>query len=181
MLSLPEDTIFKGRRSMTTSITRILVPMDFSAHADHAMDYATALAARLGASIELLHVVEDPLLPAASAEVYMPNLEELRESLIEDARRRLAACEATIGGHSVPVVSVVRLGRPSFTIVEYATTALPDLIVMGTHGRTGFAHLLMGSVAERVVRTAPCPVLTLRAAVTETATAPAGTTHATAL
>jgi universal stress protein A len=165
---------------MPTSITRILVPMDFSPHALHAMDYAAGLAAHLGAAIELFHVVEDPVLSNASAEIYVPNLEELRDSLIDDAGRRLAKCKAAIRGRGVPVMTTIRLGRPAYTIVEYATAARPSLIVMGTHGRTGLAHLLMGSVAERVIRTAPCPVLTLRAAVTETATAPAGTTHATA-
>jgi universal stress protein A len=165
---------------MTTSITRILVPMDFSPHADHAMDYAAGLAAQLGAAMELFHVVEDPLLSGASAEIYVPNLEELREGMIDDAERRLAACKATLGARGVPVVTTIRLGRPAYTIVEYATAARPSLIVMGTHGRTGLAHMVMGSVAERVVRTAPCPVLTLRATVTDPAMVPASGAHANA-
>jgi nucleotide-binding universal stress UspA family protein len=148
---------------MTATITRILVPMDFSAHSDVALRYATTLASRFGATVELLHVVEDPFVSGAwGFEAYLPNLAEVQEQLVAEAENRLAECRATVSGQGVPAVATVRTGRIASTIVEYAKGLEADLIVMGTHGRTGFTHLVMGSVAERVVRMAPCPVLTVR-------------------
>jgi nucleotide-binding universal stress UspA family protein len=148
---------------MTPTITRILVPVDFSAHSEMALRYATTLASQFGAVVELLHVVEDPFTSGAwSLEVYVPNLAELQENLIADAERRLAVCRAAASDQGVRVVATVRSGQAPYTIVEYAKALGIDLIVMGTHGRTGLPHPFMGSIAERVVRTAPCPVLTMR-------------------
>jgi universal stress protein A len=148
---------------MTASITRILVPVDFSAHADCAVRYAATLAARFGARLELLHVVEDPIaLGAWSSEVYVPNLTALRDGMIKDAKRRLVVYRAPLDERGIPVITTVGSGQAARAIVEYARGLACDLIVMGTHGRTGLAHLITGSVAERVVRTAPCPVLTVR-------------------
>jgi nucleotide-binding universal stress UspA family protein len=140
-----------------------MVPVDFSAHADRALSYAITIASRFDASVELLHVVDDPFLSGAwSSEVYVPNLFEVRDSMVEDAERRLAACRASLDDHGVPIVTTVEVGQPARTIGEHARANHSNLIVMGTHGRTGLAHTFMGSVAERVVRTAPCPVLTLK-------------------
>ena len=151
---------------MSLTISRILVPMDFSAHSEHALRYATALATRLGASLHLLHVVEDPATTGAwSAESMPPDLAELRTELVADAERRLRVYRGEPEHTQVPVVTTARMGLTSHTIVDYAAALNIDLIVMGTHGRTGIAHLLMGSVAERVLRHAPCPVLTVRAGV----------------
>lgn len=148
---------------MTQSISRILVPVDFSPHSDRALRYAASLARRLGASLELLHVVEDPFATGAwSSEVYVPNVTELLDSMIADARRRLEDLKDIVAPEGVPISTVVLKGRPAPTILEHAKNGQFDLVVMGTHGRTGLAHLLMGSVAEAVVRRAPCPVLTLR-------------------
>jgi nucleotide-binding universal stress UspA family protein len=146
---------------MTESITRILVPVDFSAHSDRAMRYAATLAGRVGASVELLHVVED-LTYGAFSEVYVPNVPALMEEAINSAVDRLTPLKAEVFPHGADVETVVSMGRPALTIVEHARAGKFDLIVMGTHGRTGLGHLLMGSVAEHVVRTAPCPVLTVR-------------------
>jgi glycine betaine transporter len=150
---------------MDLTISRILVPVDFSAYSERAVEYAISLAGRLGASLDVLHVVEDPLATGVwGGETAIPNLTELREELVEDAERRLVPyCDAAERAH-VPVVATARLGLAAITIVEEAKSLGVDLIVMGTHGRTGVAHLLMGSVAERVLRHAPCPVLTVREA-----------------
>jgi len=148
---------------MTQAISRILVPVDFSAHSDEALRYAAALGSRLGASLELLHVVEDPFVSGAwSSEVYVPNVPELLDNLVADAKRRLSDLKDVVVPESVPAATAVLKGRPAHTIVEHAKDGHFDLVVMGTHGRTGLAHLVMGSVAEAVVRRAPCPVLTVR-------------------
>lgn len=145
-----------------TRITRILVPTDFSATADAALEYAFGLAERFGASIQLLHVLDDPFVfEGMSAEAYITEAPVLRTAMLEDARQRLRHRAAPREG-GVPVETEVLFGHGARTMAEYAAERGIDLIVMGTHGRTGFAHLMVGSVAERLVRTAPCPVLTVR-------------------
>jgi universal stress protein A len=144
-------------------ITRILVPTDFSATADAALDYAWVLAEKFGASIQLLHVLEDPLIVnGMAAEAYIAEAPALRTAMLDDARERLRH-RTTRRDNGTPLIeSEVLFGHGANTIAEYAGERNVDLIVMGTHGRTGFAHLLLGSVAERLVRIAPCPVLTVR-------------------
>ena len=152
---------------MTEAITRILVPVDFSPHSDRALRYAARLAALLGASVELIHVVDNPFASGAwTSEVYVPNLPEMLQSLIADANKRLTPLKSMVASEKVNVETNVLTGQPAYTITDHARSGGFDLIVMGTHGRTGFSHMFMGSVAERVVRRAPCPVLTVR----ETAT-----------
>ncbi len=152
---------------MTDAITRILVPIDFSAHADRALRYATTLADRFNATVEVLHVVEDPFVSGAWApEAVAPNIPELLADLVAAARGKLDDLKAAAIAKGVrlktTVLTTVVSGRPADTIADFARTERFDLIVMGTHGRTGLSHALLGSVAERVVRTAPCPVLTVR-------------------
>jgi nucleotide-binding universal stress UspA family protein len=148
---------------MREAINRILVPVDFSAHSERALRVATTFAARFGAQLELLHIVEDPFVSGAwSAEAFVPNIPELMNDLIADARRRIEALRAIATGEGVLVETTVLTGEPVRTIVDQAATGGFDLIVMGTHGRTGLSHVFIGSVAERVVRKAPCPVLTVR-------------------
>ena len=148
---------------MTESITRILVPVDFGPHSDRALRYATYLAAKLGASVELVHVVDNPVASGAwTAEVYVPNLPELLESVVGEAHKRLNGMKSIVAAQGVEVETTVLTGQPAHTIVEHARARGFDLIVMGTHGRTGLSHMFVGSVAERVVRKAPCPVMTLR-------------------
>jgi nucleotide-binding universal stress UspA family protein len=144
-------------------IARIMVPTDFSAPADAALDYARDLARQFGASIDLVHVFDDPFTSGAfvgDGTVVMPV--ELREALETHAREQLdvrhAVHAAALPGSSTTFL----LGSPARRLVERAQEEKADLIVMGTHGRTGLGHLFLGSVAERVVRTAPCPVLTTR-------------------
>jgi universal stress protein A len=142
---------------------RILVPTDFSDPSDAALDYARVLAGQFNATIQLLHVVEPPFDAAAfSNEALIGNTAGIYEALMTEARSQLA-CRARpddIARHGITTEIVT--GQSAATIVQYATDHRMDLIVMGTHGRTGIAHLLMGSVAEHVVRRAVCPVMTVR-------------------
>jgi nucleotide-binding universal stress UspA family protein len=148
---------------MNPVIRRILVPVDFSAHSDRAVAYAIQLASEVGAALELLHVVEDPILSGAwSPECCAPAIAALLGTIASDARTRLETVRASLAGRNVAVSSTVVTGQPAPSIVDYAVVGEFDLIVMGTHGRTGLSHALVGSVAERVSRRAPCPVLTIR-------------------
>ncbi|HTM02089.1 MAG TPA: universal stress protein [Vicinamibacterales bacterium] len=148
---------------MTPTITRVLVPTDFSETSDAALDFARVIAETFGASLHLVHVFEDPFVAGAFAESYAALPPDMRTALIEDAttrlHQRLPECDRNRFHATTEVVS----GISASAIVEYARNHKIDLIVMGTHGRTGVAHVLMGSVAERVVRTATCPVLTVHA------------------
>lgn len=137
----------------------ILVPMDFSEHADRALSYALELAGKLGARLTLLHVIQRPVASAramgVSLDPYFEQLElEVGEALDDHTRR---AHEAGLQCD----VAILK-GEPFQQIIEFANTKRVDLIVMGTHGRTGLQHFLLGSVSERVVRLAPCPVLVTR-------------------
>ena len=161
---------------MRETITRILVPVDFSPHADRALGYAATLALRFGAKLALVHVMEDPLVTGAwTSEVYVANLAEVRDQLIATAERQMAARRESAAAMGVTAETTVITGWPVQAIIDHAAQGAFDLIVMGTHGRTGLAHAVMGSVAERVLRRAPCPVLTVRgtevAAANATATA----------
>jgi universal stress protein A len=145
-----------------TRIARILVPTDFSAAADAALAYARTIADAFGASIHLLHVFEDPYSAAVYApEVYSVLPPDFRDAALKDAETRLSerlGTEENVRGGTTNI----SIGLPANEIVRCAADRDIDLIVMGTHGRSGLAHLLLGSVAERVVRTAPCAVLTVR-------------------
>lgn len=153
-------------------IKTIAVPLDFGAPSRKALGYARAFAEQFGASLHLLHVVSVPWVAGAFAAT--PSdvpVEEpagaMVQELIDDANRQLreALPEAEIRAFGVR--TFVQVGDPREVILEHAARERIDLIVMGTHGRTGTAHLLLGSVTERVVREAPCPVLTVREAKSE--------------
>jgi nucleotide-binding universal stress UspA family protein len=145
-----------------TRIARILVPVDYSAHSDRAIEYAVTMAKHFGACVELFHVVEDPFEAGGwGSETYLSDLDGIRQRAIEEATVRIERCRSAIPASDASVVATVRMGHVANTIVDYAGTLPADLIVMGTHGRTGLAHFIIGSVAERVVRLAPCPVLTV--------------------
>jgi universal stress protein A len=148
---------------MLPRIRKILVPLDFSPSSDHALAYARALAKDFGASLHLLHVIEDRLMTGPwPNEVYLGELPRLRKGLIDEAEQRLSAFASSTATTGLEVTAEVLIGGPSQAIVERAAAPDVDLIVMGTHGRTGITHFLIGSVAERVVRHAPCPVLIAR-------------------
>ena len=142
-----------------TRITRLLVPTDFSQTSEIALQYALDIAPP-GAAIHVLHVIDDSSLTAAYPDGFYVELPGQREQLIEEASRRLKDIVRTAARPNL--TTEVLVGWPVGAIVQDATLRDADLIVMGTHGRSGLAHALLGSVAERVLRTAPCPVLTVR-------------------
>ena len=143
------------------SITRVLVPLDLGESSPRTLEYAKALARPFGASLVLMHVVPNPY-QAAASEVYLPPPQEFLDELEAQARTSLSELLTDADRTEFKAETVVTIGDPLSAIVDYARARPADLIVMGTHGRTGVVHLVLGSVAERVVRTAPCPVLTIR-------------------
>ena len=143
--------------------SRILVPTDFSTPSEAALAHARILARTFGASIRLLHVVEDQLVTGPfGAELYVPHTAGTLTKMIDDSRTRLEQSLTDDDRLRFHATGEVIVGTGARTIVEYAADNGFDLIVMGTHGRSGVAHLVMGSVAEHVVRSAMCPVLTVR-------------------
>ena len=143
-----------------SDIKRILVPTDFSEPADAALAYALDLARMFGAAVSLVHVFDDPIDQTLFTEQYIPVPPDLRDELLRTARKRLEDRVLRAAGSDISFAILV--GPTAQGIVNGARDQEADLIVMGTHGRRGAAHLLLGSVAEQVIRTAPCPVLTVR-------------------
>ncbi len=135
-----------------TDVKGILVPTDFTETSDAAVKYAIDMAQALGGQLYLLHV------PGETGENFEANFPVGR--FVTAARERLGLSPEAIG--RLRPEYALRIGTPAVEIVRYAEDRDVDLIVMGTHGRTGVAHLLMGSVAEHVIRTAPCSVLLVR-------------------
>jgi nucleotide-binding universal stress UspA family protein len=147
-------------RAASDGPTRILATTDFSPPSDRALEYARRVAARCGASLHLLHVLEEMVDTASfGSEVFVPDSPETRVARMNAATERLAHRAGTGPSELPRATTQVVVGSGARTIASYAADNGFDLIVMGTHGRTGLAHLVMGSVAEHVVRTAPCPVL----------------------
>jgi len=135
-------------------LKHVLVPIDFGEASEVALTYGRALATNFGASLHVLHVMENVFLRPMAADPYQHKLamtERLNQRVTNDDREAL---------HAAAVLATS--DNPAEEIVKYAKAHAIDLIVMGTHGRGAVAQILMGSVAERVVRTAPCPVLTVR-------------------
>ncbi|MGH8568216.1 MAG: universal stress protein [Gammaproteobacteria bacterium] len=140
------------------AIHRILCPVDFSEPSARALEYALALAERLGAQVDVLHVFQFPTFAVEDGAVALPPY--LPENLSQRLRERLEQFVIEKAGAGSKATAHVLEGVPYVAIMEAAKGQ--DLIVMGTHGRTGLSHLLLGSVAERVVRGSEVPVLTIR-------------------
>jgi nucleotide-binding universal stress UspA family protein len=135
-------------------LKHILVATDFSDASDVAIDYGRALARTFGSSLHLLHVMENLFLRPVPVDPYL-----LKAAAVKHLTERVTADDrAALHASAVLETS----DNPAEAIVKYANAHDIDLIVMGTHGRGAMAQLLVGSVAEKVVRTAPCPVLTVR-------------------
>lgn len=143
------------------TIDRILVPIDFSAYSKEALKYAIPFARKFKAELLLLHVVEPAIYPADFnfGQVGIPSIEdELRTKAVEELNK-LADKETKRRARSS---IMVRVGKPFIEIITAAKEENIDLIIMATHGHSGIEQILFGSTAERVVRKAHCPVLTVR-------------------
>jgi len=142
----------------------ILVPVDYSEHSKASVRYAAQLASTVGASLHLVHVwdrptyASDAVLVRRQGEENVPLAELIQKNAEQDMKDFLASLSLPA---SLTVTHELCSGDPAGTLVTKLKTGSYDLIVVGTHGRTGFAHLLLGSVAEKLVRLSPVPVLTV--------------------
>ena len=147
-----------------TFIKEILVPTDFSSASKRALRYACELADAFGASLHVLHVAENPYVPGGYMEYYPPP-QEFIESMAREARRQLDAVLTPEEKAKYRTELAYRTGLPAQEVLAYLRERPTiDLVIMATHGRGAVARLMLGSVADKVVRAAPCPVLTLREA-----------------
>jgi len=140
------------------TLKKILVPTDFSEHSHKALLYGAELASKFGAELHLLHAVERVPVAYGEGAYFPPETEAELEAAAASQLEELKASAA----NGVKVVRKVEHGHPFVETVRYAKENDIGLIVLGTHGRGAIAHMLLGSVAEKVVRKAPCPVLTVR-------------------
>jgi glycine betaine transporter len=146
---------------MPPQIKTILVPVDFSTGSDCAVEWAQALGAAFGARLILLHVVDtsaNAMIGGPGGVLAPPPPAALYDELRAEAREAMQTLSTRVSGAE----ALIREGSPRQEILAAAADLAIDLIVMGTHGRTGLAHLLFGSVAEHVVRRARVPVFTIR-------------------
>lgn len=143
----------------------ILVATDFGEASRQALRYGAEFARAFGGRLHVLHVVEDIVLGTATAMGTPPlDMTSVQASLEQDASRELQQILATDIPRDVEVVPVIiRDSQPGRGVLAYAREHKTDLLVIGTHGRAGLAEFFLGSVAQRIVRSAPCPVLTVRA------------------
>ena len=151
------------------SLRKILVPTDFSEDSAGALEYAEELASKFGSEIVPLHVdqvIAPVVVGPGPGAGYDPGAMEAIGRIADEqrvlAQRELDKIVERLGQQGIKAHALLRTGAPFVEIVTAAKNEKADLIVMGTHGRTGLSHILVGSVAEKVVRKAPCPVLTVR-------------------
>lgn len=138
-------------------LKKILFPTDFSPFAERASEYAVSLAKKYGSTLYVLHVIEQ------FTYIIDIGIDFRTETSLEaTARKLLDNTVASLKKHGIEIEEVLLSGNPFAEIVRFASRENIDMIVMATHGRTGLEHMLMGSVTEKVVRRAPCPVLTVK-------------------
>lgn len=144
------------------AIRRILVPTDFSEPAEAALRYGKALAEEFGSTLHLMHVVPEPYIYPWGTEISTMPLVDLLTSSETQAADRLKTLVDDTGALKGRVKTSTAIGTPVDKILQQVADDGIDLIVMGTHGRGAVGHLLLGSVAERIVRRSPVPVLTVK-------------------
>lgn len=140
---------------------RILTAVDFSENSDYAFEYALMLSKQFNAELTVVHVINEPV---DLRGFYVPHIsfEQLEKEIEEGAIKMMEKfCQSRMGAFSNYKTSIIT-GIPYEAIIKRATETDANLIVLGTHGRTGLDHLIFGSTAERIVRSASCPVLTIR-------------------
>lgn len=148
----------KAGMDIMIELRNLLLPVDFSEPSLKATEYAVSLAHRFEATLHMLHVIEDPVVYLPMFESYPLPTKSQFETYAQD---RLENWIAQDDAEGIKLELLWRHGKPHIEVIDYASDNSIDLIVMGTHGRGVAAHLLLGSVAEKVVRKAPCPVLTV--------------------
>jgi universal stress protein A len=153
------EPVHDGIAVKPLKIARILVPVDFSVHSIKALETALSLAGTFGAEITLVHIVEQIIYPGDW--MYPPIA--MTDFAAEQREQISAKLKALAKRSGIKSHEVVRLGRAWQEVVEVAKERKADLIVLATHGYTGLRHVLLGSVAEKILRHAPCPVLSIRA------------------
>jgi nucleotide-binding universal stress UspA family protein len=143
-------------------IEKILFPTDFSEHSKHAFSYALSFAKEYGATLYMMHVVED-IQYLANAYMFdvpmMPSFSDMEQNRLKEMQEFV---DREVADPDIKIEKIIRHGRPFIEILNIAREVNVDLIVIATHGRGGLEHVLFGSVAEKVVRKAPCPVLSIR-------------------
>lgn len=139
----------------------IIVPTDFSEHSLRGLDYAIEVAEKFSARLKLVYVIE-PLMQAADVSWTTVDFEQLNQAHKESAEKQLAQLLEERVPAGIPAETAILFGKPFVEILKVAKADNADLIVMATHGRGAISHILMGSTAEKVVRKAPCPVLTVK-------------------
>jgi nucleotide-binding universal stress UspA family protein len=145
---------------VTIEVRRILVPVDFSDHAPPVIEWATHLAEEHASALILLHAYHLPVEFQQVEGAYLP--QDFWQSVKTEAEQNLERYAEPVRGKGLDVSIVVREGYPASVIEEEALNQDADLIVIGCRGLSGIKHLLLGSIAERVVQKAPCPVLTVK-------------------
>ena len=146
---------------MELTIKKILVPIDFSDNSKNSLKYSVYMAKQFNAQLTLVYVVEPVIYPPdfSMGQVVFPATDHDMYNRANDELAKLAESEVP---PEIKVDTVIKTGKPFIEIIETAKEADSDLIIIGSHGHTGVEHILFGSTAEKVVRKAPCPVLTLR-------------------
>lgn len=142
------------------NIKNILCPIDYSVYSEMALKYAIEFAEKYQAKLYLIHVLDIRVYDINDPDLYNVNI--IDEETINKLRERLLKCVNEDAKNKISVEAIIIQGVPFAEIIKAAKECKIDLIVLGTHGRTGLSHAIMGSVAEKVVRKAPCPVLTIR-------------------
>jgi nucleotide-binding universal stress UspA family protein len=145
---------------MTIDVRRILVPLDFSENTPAVLEWAAHLAEEHGSEVVLLHAYHLPVEFQQMEGAYLPD--DFWAHVKGETEQTLGRHAETLRGRGLRVETIAREGYPATVIEEEAERLHADLIVIGTRGLSGLKHLLLGSIAERVVQRAPCPVLTVK-------------------
>jgi nucleotide-binding universal stress UspA family protein len=143
---------------------KILFPTDFSEESHEASKYALSFARDFKAHLYVLHVVNEKIFNEGLNLPRVVSVDELERELMEEGRKRLKTLYTAEEVKDLEWESVITKGKPFLEIIRFAKDTDIDLIIIGTHGRSGFEHIIFGSTAEKVVRKAPCPVLSVRPA-----------------